>query len=139
MGADLLLAVVAKRRNSKPDWQAGKDLIEVISTTEDLLADLDISGMYIEDLGSDEDTTNYIRDQLDLALETFRESYEKGDRSVADLFFGEWIITICGGTSWGDVPSECFDAINFLEAAGVMKAMGFGWPEEPQSTSSSEW
>jgi len=138
MGADLILTACAIKQGQVPDWQSGEKFLEELVIDDDLLEELDCSGMYIEQYENDEDAMVDIRERLGSALDEFQAAYEMGDRSTVYFPFGEWQLIICGGTSWGDTPSECFDAINFLEAAGVMKAMGFIWPVEP-TTESDEW
>jgi hypothetical protein len=36
-------------------------------------------------------------------------------------------VLLSGGVSWGDVPTEAFEALTRLSLAGITSAMGFDW------------
>lgn len=138
MGADLIVNAIAKHGHSIDDldWDAGFRAIDQLTMTEDLeniaLDEWFLDEMTVpEDEGHDEATNlGIVRDHLRGRLDELRNGIEYGDRNVTHLRFGDDLIIICGGTSWGDTPDGPFDAIQELDEVfdRVLTPIGFFWP-----------
>jgi hypothetical protein len=77
----------------------------------------------IENDGSYDDFDTYA---AECAINTFFGSL--GNRDVTDLVYPERTIFITGGMSWGDDPTESFDAFNAFNLLpdDILRAGGFG-------------
>ena len=129
MGADLILNVVATRRaEADLDWDAGAEVIKTLVLGEDTHADL--FHLYAEG-ETPEEHVESVRESLIARVEELRDAIVHGDPTLSSVAFGEWTIYNIGGTSWGDSPSDVFDAVHDLDTAGpsVLEAIGFDWPD----------
>jgi hypothetical protein len=61
----------------------------------------------------------------DLELVEVALSGQRRDTWTGEI--GGKTVLLSGGLSWGDVPTEAFEALNRLSLAGVTSAMGFDW------------
>lgn len=127
MGADLIITALATKSYERDlQWTHGEDAIRKLAIDDNVRTE-------VEEWAPDKDelTNEEVREELQLRLNELRESITIGDRSLAHIFFGDWKIYIIGGTSWGDSPSEAFNAVCLLKAAApsVLEAVGFEWPE----------
>jgi len=125
MGADLLLSIVWTTQEPKAiDFQAIGDAIENLSS--------EIAATNIQDVASERwDKGDGILDiialrmQLHEDLEDFRTVWNGEYRREAySIRIGPLYVAITGGLSWGDSPTEEFDAWNRLIESGVLEAGG---------------
>jgi len=132
MGADFLVSFLAANPKAKIDFAAGRRAIDELAAGP-LSAwpaeCLDYAGV---DLGAvDKQDVNKVREQLVDGLEAdlrLLEAAVEGERR--DVWIGEIgqkTVVLTGGLSWGDVPTDAFEAFNRLALAGVTRAMGFDW------------
>jgi hypothetical protein len=147
MGSSLLLAFVqVPDDGSPPDWQAGHTAVEALSFTIDRSTDF---GELLETL-EDQDTlpaipceqadteamraweaevTAVIQRRLHTRIDELREAHdepiERMSRELSVTYLFGHRLLVAGGRSWGDPPSEVFEAINELaDFPQVMHAMG---------------
>ena len=147
MGSSLLLAFVqVPDDGSPPDWQAGHAAVEALSFTIDRSTDF---GELLETLededalpaipGDEDDTeamlaweaevTAVIQRRLHTRIDELREAHgepiERMSRELSVTYLFGHRLLVAGGRSWGDPPSEVFEAINELaDFPQVMHAMG---------------
>jgi hypothetical protein len=129
VGADLLTANLwSKREGEGPydqfDWEAGLRMARELGDTE-CAALADQCGW---EPGDDEAAPEEMRLQAVRYVETLRDNLTgfSRDLNVITTPDDHWACWVTGGLSWGDSPSELFDAINDLYAVPeVLAAIGF--------------
>ncbi len=132
MGADFLVSFLTANPKAKIDFAAGR------RATEELAAGplstwpaefLDYAGVHLDAV--DKKDVNEVREQLvdgleaDLCLLELAVEGRRRDVWVGKI--GGKRVVLTGGLSWGDVPTDAFEAFNRLVLAGVTRAMGFDW------------
>lgn len=134
MGADMLIATCAVKTGGPPlDFDAGHRLVNDAdeTTLRSWLAEMDIELWENDQEHADgeipEMPASEARDILHGRIARVKQTLES--RLCTDIIFGNWQIFIVGGLSWGDSPDGCQDLWDLEEAAPVMDAIGFGWPE----------
>lgn len=125
MGSDLLLEFVWMEHGQKPNWKAGrariKAIVDKIKETGEFPTDLD-------HFDSVEKVKECLTSDFKLLFDTWTEP--DNYRDVVRLEFPPWDIIITGGESFGDSPTELFNAINDLSNSMVLDACGFN-PDTP--------
>jgi hypothetical protein len=119
MGADLIIQVLSIDEDKEPDWVAARDWI---ANVEEKAFDTELE---------DEQDA---RDRAHAHLHELESVWkgERGDRSITGPFkLRDAKVLICGGTSWGDSPSELFDMISDLDSIGALMKAGFDGANEP--------
>jgi hypothetical protein len=110
MGAEMIIYSVPYKKGLKPDWAAGKKLIE---------------GLVIKWVAAGhkdaEDTGEILLDNL----EEFKALFIQGSRETAVHEFGDVHAIISGGSSWGDEPTEACGIISNLDEYNILKTCGF--------------
>lgn len=136
MGADLLVANlwVANREPLELDWIAGRTAaanlgrdaavafaeqagLEVSVDADPARGELELEGL-----------AKAGREGATAAVDTMREHFTGFTRVLTDVVSpdGRWVCYLTGGMSWGDSPSELFDAVNDLwSVPEVLAAIGF--------------
>lgn len=123
MGADLLLEAVWSRVDTELDYEAGKRVAQTLA--EDAVQRLREQAPYLDDSTADE-----VRERAADLVEEIKQGFDTAS-FARDVFTlrspdGRWWVHLTGGTSWGDSPSELFDALNDLSAVPeVLAAIGF--------------
>jgi len=125
MGADLILAATALRSGKQPDWAAAESWIEGLN--EESLGNF-------ADIFSLDDEDEDLKERLKGHLADFREGIDDDRwRDLTWITVGPYKVYVSGGMSWGDSPTESFNAINELVASGVLTAAGFD-DDQPWAT-----
>lgn len=134
MGADFLVSFLTANPKAEIDVAAGRRAIEELSATP-LGAwpaeFLDYAGVDLGERVKSEQEMKDVRAELVDGLEAdlrLLEAAVEGERR--DVWIGEIgrkTVVLTGGLSWGDVPTEAFEAFNRLSLAGVTRPMGFDW------------
>lgn len=131
MGADMLAAVLFHKGNL--DFDAG------LATVRSIVEGLEPAALEeaLDEIDAQEDADGNQLDQLTAALTArltrLRASFEEHTRDVTDYYFDNGVtLTISGGLSWGDGPTDTFDAIAEMTrppgGEQVLEACGFFWP-----------
>jgi hypothetical protein len=110
MGAEMIIYSVPYKKGLKPDWGAGKRLIEGLVIKWVAAGDRDA-----------EDTGEFLMDNL----EEFKALFLQGSRDTAVHEFGEVNALVTGGSSWGDEPTEACGIISNLDEYNILMACGF--------------
>ena len=119
MGADLLLAWFEIDAAKEPDWEAGRKRIRNL-TPEDWERAERMG--YPVNLPADMDDINCALAHID----TVKDRWENGGRDATTIEIRGANLLMTGGMSWGDSPTEAWDAFSDLYALpGVVAAMGF--------------
>lgn len=122
MGADMFISALAARRGTSLDWDTAELAIRALDRLElERIAD---------ELGWDEDDDD-VAERLRGAVQAVRKALTGGSRELDVLEFGTWDIYVTGGLSWGDSPTDLFDAFWALDASGLATAIGFSWSTWP--------
>jgi hypothetical protein len=119
MGCEMSISALACPTGRTLDWDAGSAAIDELSPGQ--------IGELVDDFPLDEANP---REALHDALERTRHAIMDGSRQSTPLYFGEWMIYLTGGLSWGDAPTDLYYEFWMLEAAGIATAIGFDWPAE---------
>ena len=134
MGADFLVSFLTADPKAEIDFTAGRRAIEELgaSPLSSWPADfLDYAGVNPDLSSKDDKGTREVRADLVDGLETDLRLLEAAvEGSRRDVWIGEIggkSVVLTGGPSWGDVPTDAFEAFNRLALAGVTRAMGFDW------------
>lgn len=123
MGADLLLEAVWSRVDTELDYESGKRIAQTLA--EDAVRRLREQAPYLED-SSAEEVRERAADMVQMVQEGFDPAMYARDVFTLRSPDGRWWVHLTGGTSWGDSPSELFDALNELAAVPeVLAAIGF--------------
>jgi hypothetical protein len=112
MGADLLLAAVVAPVGRELDWEAAHPAIDTL----------------------DEDTTQAIAEECNVALDAIREGLHDAVRYLSgypgdttEFLVPGYRVFVAGGMSWGDDPTRSFTELRMLcHAPSVLTAIGFG-------------
>ncbi len=127
MGADLLIAHLWAEPDTEFDWEAGRRIAGELSDAE-VLHVLEACP-WLPDEAGDADVPTLCRERIDNHLTIIAECFT--DPHVRNLTWvdtpdGKWRCWITGGMSWGDSPSDLWDAVNELSwAPKVLAAVGF--------------
>lgn len=145
MGADLIMSVLAEPAdpNVKLNWAAGDELIDATvdpAVLEEWFTSLDECGG-LEDVELDDDLQpNHaqLKEAVKAIFTKLKEEVINPDgfpaRDVTTLQVRDLWLTISGGMSWGDSPTE---ACEYMDAAGyfpeILKEIGFvlDWDQVP--------
>ena len=158
MGADLIISTLwaelglpeerevgGKSITFRPpllNWKAGHDHIDSLTwSAEEIEQATQWSNLYIEDDetidadASNADLVAAVRKQLHAKLTEMQESIEGGWRDVDARIFGDAILFLSGGMSWGDMPTEAGELWSSWEdineylpgVAEVISKVGFWW------------
>lgn len=130
MGEDLLLVGASIPYRRKPVWKAAERRIARLQLTQAGKWPKGYVEQNCPDEELDDDGEPRIGppgavDQLREDLRDFRVAWVKGTRSSTVWRVGNRMLLIAGGPSWGDSPSDLFDSVARLNAAGVLVAAGF--------------
>jgi len=124
VGADLLTANLWQKANTELDWSAGRRKAREL-TVEACHALAEQMGYWDEEEESDPAD---IREKAVAYVDTL-QSHVEGFSRVYNAFTtpdGRYWCHLTGGMSWGDSPSDLYDAINDLYAVPeVLEAIGF--------------
>ena|ERR1035437_3628046 len=117
MGADFLCTGLAIEQDKEPRFD--------ITPTDEQVKQYRVE--YGNDYGDEEATDEEIKTKLTEAVEMVAAGWNDQRRDCAHLWFNFFKIKVlvAGGDSWGDSPSDLYDAICQLEAAGMIGEMGF--------------
>jgi len=119
MSADLLIAALVVDEARELDYQAADCAISALDATDVLESD-----PFDED-PHEHEALERIRAALRADLRELREAIE-GCLEIAELNVRGATLYITGGMSWGDGPTEVWDAIARLRSVrGVLTAAGF--------------
>ncbi|MGH7307087.1 MAG: hypothetical protein ACREK6_00160 [Candidatus Rokuibacteriota bacterium] len=92
---------------------------------------LDYAGVDLDPRSKDRERMPQVRADLVHGLEAdlglLELAVEDRRRDVWVGKIGGKSVLLTGGLSWGDVPTDAFEAFNRLALAGVTRAMGFDW------------
>lgn len=125
MGADLIVAALATTEADGLDWDAGEEVARTIDIN--LILESDVADFLPEGADSNADEA---REHLIGCVRDLKQSWGQGWRDQTVIDFGDWVIWVAGGTSYGDNPGPTFDAMNILSyVPAVLEAIGFDWPE----------
>lgn len=131
MGADLLIANLWSAPDPTFDWEAGRQALAELTDAEVLIL-LDYAP-WVDEGGDEAAAAAACRARLDDQL-TLLAGELAGDGGGAFRRYLTWFDTpdrrwrcwLTGGMSWGDSPSDLFDAISELWAVPkVLAAVGF--------------
>lgn len=133
MGSALLLMTAVIDEGASPDWEAAATAVEaweprLLSEDEFRQAVNALPALEEYDAQGPEaaDQLEEIRNVLRSALELVKGAVEAdGDAALTWITVRGAKVWIAGGSSWGDSPSESFDALWRLEATGILAAAGF--------------
>lgn len=121
MGADLILCYVAVKRNQPLDWTHVRETFSKYAADvykgETTTLDSGEWEMFTEDLDPDEEIEVRLREleeKVYVLIEELKDFIEGDSRDTTSFSVGEYNIYVTGGMSWGDSPSDTYDAINFL-------------------------
>jgi hypothetical protein len=119
MGADLLLAVIARPKDKKLKWTAGRAVIRKMDPEKLLAA--------IEEIDGDHEGVTLARQRANQVLTDLKKELKLTDaRDAYEWEVGRYHLSIRGGTSWGDEPSGGFTAITDAHYfPDALKAIGF--------------
>jgi hypothetical protein len=143
MGADMIVAVVAHKKNAKIDFDAGRAFVKKLK-----IEDLDIEELVNNGLDESDDTYFDENDQPDLegilgwldnAVTEF--SGVIYSRYVTSLEIRDLTVYITGGLSWGDVNDECYSIWRVGCVDGLLESMGFAtgyWDVEQREVTPDE-
>lgn len=131
MGMDLLIAALATTSPAALDWDAGRNAIDTVDM--DVLLERWPDAPYhlpgAPDSYDDGELHDALRRFLRQQVDALQAAWTDGGRDQSTLMFGPWTIWLSGGASWGDSPSDTFDAVHALSyAPEVEQAIGFSWP-----------
>ena|ERR1700737_4175391 len=130
MGSDFLMAFLAAGRKKKLDLGAGRSALERLRITplgewpEDFLETQ--CGHVPEDHDEAESMKHSFVELLTADLNMVEESVDGAARR--DLWsgtIGDKFVIMSGGMSGGEPPTEAFESLDRLAAAGIARAMGF--------------
>jgi hypothetical protein len=125
MGADLLLTTLVWDKDRKLNWKAGHTAIDALQTYDDENHEPSENG-HLEC-----DTPELTKEELHDLLDNVKQATEDNFRDASIMFIGHLNILYSGGMSWGDSPSEIYDAINTVsEFSSVTEAVGLDTPED---------
>ena len=110
MGAEMIICLVPYQKGLKPDWGAGKKLIEELIIKWVAAGDRDA-----------EDTGEFLMDNL----EEFKALFLQGSRETTVHEFGNTHAIITGGSSWGDEPTDACGVISNLDEYNILRTCGF--------------
>lgn len=159
MGADLIIATLwatlgpehehivqdkpFMHRDPLLDWQAGHDYIDTLTWDRDTIknaagwSSLALSDDEEVDLDEGDISTlvQGVRKELHGQLNEMQQSIEGGSRDVDARIFGDCIMFLSGGPSWGDSPTEAaelwwyWDEVEeYLPDIGIVPSkVGFWW------------
>jgi hypothetical protein len=119
MGADLIVTGAWAPVGRKMDRDAAYRTVGALEEGD--MAQLE------EETGEAYESLAALRESLLVSLKEF-ESVWTGEayaRDMAGIEVGQYSVLLTGGMSWGDTPTESYDVIRRLEAAGVLRAAGF--------------
>lgn len=123
MGADLITANLWSKPDVTLDWEAGLRAARELSD-ESVQALHEQAGIYDEEW-EDDDSPRLLAVTY---VETVRDHFTGFTRDLNTFLTpdGRWRCWVTGGLSWGDSPSDLFDAVNDLYAVPeVLRAIGF--------------
>lgn len=126
MGADMLVAAIAIKKEDQPNFEAGKEFIKKLTIDDDLAGALVNEAYLPEDEYFDEDgnaNIEEIRTWLTKRVEEFGETINS--RYVTSIGVRDLWVYITGGLSWGDVTDECEIMWSMAAIPGLLDAMGF--------------
>lgn len=143
MGADMIVAVVAHKKNASIDFDAGRNFVKKLK-----IEDLDIEELINNGLDENDETYFDENDQpileaiqgwLDNAVVEFSTTLYS--RYVTSLEVRDLTVYITGGLSWGDVNDECYALWRVGCVPGLLDAMGFAtgyWDVEQSEVTPAE-
>lgn len=113
MGADFLTWCYLLPDGKEPVWD------ETLITDEHIKAYQEVV-----DLGN---TADEVRYELKNALTTVQNAWADNSREGVKLRFSKrrFTLLLTGGMSWGDSPTELFDAMQKLYESGLAEDIGF--------------
>lgn len=117
MGADLLINGIRLKKGVEPNWDAGLAKIESMTQLECFDAINPETPNELIDEGED------YKDGVRKAFLRIKHAYTIGSRYMTCLDFGDCLVTVVGGLSWGDHP-ELFEEMAIFTATAA-KTVGF--------------
>jgi len=121
MGADLLVSFVTIDKEKEPDWEAGLRHVAELALKRCDEWPQDDPQFWGGSFDPREEATQ-LRGQLEDLKRCFDEC---GSRQIVSFEICHKRVLLAGGMSGGDGPTESWEEINRLVAAGVTKACGF--------------
>jgi hypothetical protein len=139
MSANLLVASLWSRPDQVFDFAAGQAAVKALSYDQVVDAVGEAAPWVVDEPATEEDAAQaartYLADQVAELAGEFTNLDERRHLSWMDTPSGEWRCWVTGGTSWGESPSDLFDAINTLWwTPSVLAAIGFTVPEKEVTT-----
>lgn len=134
MGADFLVSVLTANPKTEIDFALGRQAIEELAgkPLSGWPAEfLDYAGIDLDAKWTNGRRVAQVRAELVHGLKAdinLLEAAVQGDRR--DVWTGEIggkSVVLTGGMSWGDGPTEAYEAFERLSLAGVTRVMGFDW------------
>ena len=121
MGADLIVATVAMRKDINPDWEKARTFISEADPDK-----LRRAYAYYQQYDSIDEvgTADEIRAEARSALSDLEDAWEYGSRDFAMVYIADLQILITGEMSYGDSPAGV-TVIETARAVGTLHAAGF--------------
>lgn len=123
MGADLLLMCIATASPDAVSWSAARHRASSLTR-----ADLPADGAIVpglDGMADDEASAEDLRSRALASIAEVEEMWEGDRRDAVRLSIGTYELLITGGMSWGDGPSDAYDALSIFVACGLHRAAGF--------------
>ena len=137
MASDMIAATLWLPEGKEPNWEAAhKALTAFKPPTEDgFPADSPLKDGWLEedllnrfidaDAVTEADRKKVTDKVLADALRTTREAYDFKTREMTTSTFAGWVVSITGGPTSGDSPTDAAEAIFTLSGTGILEAAGF--------------
>lgn len=131
MGADMIVAAAVLPKRTAPDWTSARGYIAALRATrlrdrmgEEQVAELTDVCDVIPYISAQ--TMAELRSELRSALREFETAVDGSDRELTWLTLRNGdVVYLTGGMSWGDAPTELYEAMEKLVWTGVLEAAGF--------------
>jgi hypothetical protein len=142
MGADMIVSVVAQKRDTKLNFEAGDEFVKKLDLTdESVIQELVEYGNLDEDEYFDDDgkpKAEEIRSWLLGKLSEFEACLSS--RGVCSIAVRDLWLYITGGLSWGDDTDEGYIFSTISSVSGLLSSMGFveDWWEEDKTVTPEE-
>lgn len=126
MGADLIVAAVAIRRNTKAKWADAEVAVDRLSAFD--LDQAEKFGWSFEGIAeeTEADELDIFRNNVRAALADVKEAWEGRERrDTTFLDFRSWSLMLTGGMTWGDDPSELYTSLCLVLNTRILDKAGF--------------
>ena len=122
MGADFCTIRIAIKKDKKPDFRKGYQLIRKLSKTP-----YDKWPSEYRNRFDDVDDAKAEAEVIKNDLADLRIRWTQGGRDFDCFNVGSRKVFITGGFTYGDEPCDLWNTLDRLTTAGVTKACGFDW------------